>query len=58
MRKGEKMPMKKNCAGPKCSRLGIRASFNYEKISNQRAGKKLVENYQDLLNFDLNIAGV
>jgi len=36
-------------------RLGIEGSFNYEKISNQRAGKKLVENYQDLLNFDLNI---
>lgn len=36
-------------------RLGIRNSFNYEKISNNRAGKKLVENYRDLLNFDLNI---
>lgn len=36
-------------------RLGVGASFNYEKISNQRAGKKLVENYQDLLNYDLNI---
>lgn len=36
-------------------RLGIGASFNYQKISNQRAGKKLVENYQDLLNYDLNI---
>ncbi|MCK4879088.1 MAG: bifunctional response regulator/alkaline phosphatase family protein [Bacteroidales bacterium] len=36
-------------------RLGVGASFNYEKISNQRAGKKLVENYRDLLNYDLNI---
>ncbi len=36
-------------------RLGIQRSLNYEKISNQRAGKKLVENYKDLLNFDLNI---
>ena len=36
-------------------RLGVEASFNYEKISNQRAGKKLVENYQDLLNYDLNV---
>jgi hypothetical protein len=36
-------------------RLGIKSSFNYEKISNQRAGKKLLENYHDLLNFDLNI---
>jgi len=36
-------------------RLGIEASFNYEKITNQRAGKKLVENYRDLLNYDLNV---
>lgn len=36
-------------------RLGIEASFNYEKISNQRSGKKLVENYRDLLNYDLNV---
>jgi DNA-binding response OmpR family regulator len=36
-------------------RLGIGASFNYEKVNNQRAGKKLVENYRDLLNYDLNI---
>ncbi|MCK4990186.1 MAG: PglZ domain-containing protein, partial [Bacteroidales bacterium] len=36
-------------------KLGIGASFNYEKIVNQRAGKKLVENYRDLLNYDLNV---
>jgi len=36
-------------------RLGINRSFNYEKINNQRAGKKLLENYKDLLNYDLNI---
>jgi CheY-like chemotaxis protein len=36
-------------------RLGVEYSFNYEKISNQRAGKKLVENYRDLLNYDLNV---
>ncbi len=36
-------------------RLGIDCSFNYEKINNQRAGKKLVENHRDLLNFDLNV---
>jgi DNA-binding response OmpR family regulator len=35
--------------------LGINRSFNYEKIVNQRAGKKVLENYKDLLNFDLNI---
>ncbi|MCK4747175.1 MAG: PglZ domain-containing protein [Bacteroidales bacterium] len=36
-------------------RLGINCTFNYEKISNQRAGRKLVENYRDLLNYDLNV---
>ena len=36
-------------------KLGIEKSFNYEKISNQRAGKKLVENHRDLLNYDLNV---
>lgn len=36
-------------------RLGLEASFNYEKISHQWQGKKLVENYRDLLNYDLNI---
>ena len=36
-------------------KLGLGASFNYEKITNQRAGKKLVENYRDLLNYDLNV---
>ena len=36
-------------------KLGVNATFNYEKISNQRAGKKLVENYRDLLNYDLNV---
>jgi len=36
-------------------KLGIGASFNYEKITNQRAGKKLVENYRDLINYDLNV---
>ena len=36
-------------------KLGVEKSFNYEKISNQRAGKKLVENHRDLLNYDLNV---
>ncbi len=34
---------------------GIRKSFKYEKIINQRSGKKLVENYRDLLNYDLTV---
>ncbi len=36
-------------------KLGLGATFNYEKITNQRAGKKLVENYRDLLNYDFNV---
>jgi hypothetical protein len=36
-------------------RLGIGGTMNYEKVSNQRAGKKVVDNYRDLLNYDLNI---
>ncbi len=36
-------------------RAGMKQSFNYEKVSNQRAGKKVVENYNDLLNYDLNV---
>ena len=36
-------------------RLGLGYSFNYEKVSNQRAGKKVLDNYSDLLNFDLNV---
>ena len=42
------------CRG-QMQRQGIAGSFNYEKISNQRAGKKLVENYRNLLNFDFNV---
>ena len=34
---------------------GIGKTFNYKKISNQRSGKKMVENYRDLLNYDLNV---
>jgi CheY-like chemotaxis protein len=29
--------------------------FKYEKVTNQRSGKKLIENYRDMLNYDLNI---
>jgi len=36
-------------------RLGLDYSFNYEKVTNQRVGKKILENYKDLLNYDLNI---
>lgn len=36
-------------------RSGIKHSMNYEKISNQKAGKKIVENYKDLLNYDLSV---
>jgi DNA-binding response OmpR family regulator len=36
-------------------KLGLDHSFHYEKINNQRSGKKLVEHYSDLLNYDLNV---
>lgn len=36
-------------------RRGVQSSFNYTKVSNARAGKKVLENYKDLLNYDLNV---
>jgi len=36
-------------------REGINKSFHYEKISSQRHGKRIVENFSDLANFDLNV---
>ena len=36
-------------------RLGIRKSMHYEKISNQKQGKKVVDHFSDLLNYDLNV---
>lgn len=36
-------------------RQGISSSFHYEKISNQKHGKRVVENFSDLINYDLNI---
>ncbi len=35
------------------SRLGKDCRFHYEKVLNSRAGKKLVENFSDLLQYDL-----
>ncbi|MDF1573956.1 MAG: bifunctional response regulator/alkaline phosphatase family protein [Bacteroidales bacterium] len=52
---GSKNAYEEELCRKQMQRLGLGASFNYEKISNQRAGKKLVENYSDLLNYDLNI---
>ncbi len=37
------------------SRVGKNVRFRYEKVSNQRTGKKLVESFQDLMNYDLNV---
>ena len=37
------------------SHVGKDIRFHYEKVSNQRTGKKLVESFQDLMNYDLNI---
>lgn len=36
-------------------RSGLKISFNYEKVNNQRTGKKLVDNASNLLNYDLNV---
>ncbi|MCF8225829.1 MAG: PglZ domain-containing protein [Bacteroidales bacterium] len=36
-------------------RMGIKTSLNYEKVSNHRHGKKIVENFSDLLNYELNV---
>jgi len=36
-------------------RAGIRINYKYEKVSNQRTGRKLVEGARNLLNYDLNI---
>lgn len=35
------------------NRSGLRNSLMYEKVNNQRAGKKLVDEFRDLLNYDL-----
>ncbi|HYW96417.1 MAG TPA: bifunctional response regulator/alkaline phosphatase family protein, partial [Bacteroidales bacterium] len=37
------------------SRLGKDIRFRYEKVTNQRTGKKLVDSFPDLMNYDLNI---
>lgn len=37
------------------NRLGLSQSMNYEKISNLRQGKKVVENFSDLKNYELNV---
>ena len=36
-------------------RLGLSCSFNYEKINNHRYGRKVVDHFRDLLNYDLNV---
>jgi len=53
--KGGKNVFEEDLCQTQMKRLGIKSSFNYEKINNQRAGKKLLERNMDLLNFDLNV---
>lgn len=36
-------------------RAGADYSWNYEKVSNQKKGRKLVESYKDMLHYDLNV---
>ena len=52
---GGKNPHEEELCRKQMERLGLKSSFNYEKVSNARAGKKLLENHKDLLNYDLNI---
>ncbi|MGC9341381.1 MAG: PglZ domain-containing protein [Bacteroidales bacterium] len=37
------------------ARASINVSFNYEKVNNQRTGKRLLDNASNLLNYDLNV---
>lgn len=52
---GSKNPFEKELLQIQMQRAGIRSSLNYEKISNQKSGKKIVENYKNLLNYDLSV---
>jgi CheY-like chemotaxis protein len=52
---GSKNSFEEELCKAQMQRAGIQKSFNYEKISNQRSGKKVVDNFNDLLNFDFNI---
>jgi DNA-binding response OmpR family regulator len=36
-------------------RLGIKRSMHYEKILNQKQGKRVVDQFSDLMNYDLNV---
>ena len=38
------------------NRIGSRFKYSYDKISNQRAAKKLADNFSNFKNFDLNVA--
>lgn len=37
------------------ARSGMNYSMNYEKVNNQRTGKKLVDSASNLMNYDLNV---
>ncbi len=47
--------MEKELFEKQLARSGKKYKFNYEKINNIKAGKKLTESAGDLLNYDLNI---
>jgi len=36
-------------------RIGLNQTMHYEKINNQKQGKKVVDNFSDLMNYDLNV---
>ncbi len=52
---GGKNLMEKNLLEKQLSRLSKNIRFRYEKVLNQRTGKKLVEKVSDLLEYDLNV---
>ena len=52
---GGKNLMEKDLLEKHLSRLSKNVRFRYEKVLNQRTGKKLVEKVSDLLEYDLNV---
>jgi len=52
---GSKNAYEKELLKLQMQRAGIKNSMYYEKVNNQKNGKKVVENYKDLLNYDLSV---
>jgi hypothetical protein len=52
---GGKNLMEKELLEKHLARISTKFRFRYEKVTNQRTGKKLVEKIADLLSYDLNV---